>query len=228
MYAQEVRPSQIRQEEFPGCPDNSFCTKETGLNRQKWLEILKKFDEKKINEKEANRLLQEKSGIPIPAWGQDEALKKINTILWDSPCKQHKIPTNKTFIAQTFLKKMMPKNTALFHAQGVLLDESSSPVTLSVLRGDAPLMIMNDSLYYTQDDEGYFYGLLVSKQGNITLTSVQSIKNFPREISCTKEQIEIFTKIAPSPNFFQGYFCKEIWNTKTKNYQSIILGWSCN
>lgn len=214
--------------DFPGCPENSFCKKETGIHRTEWLKILTSFTEKKINEKEANLLVQKKTGIPIPSWASEEALKKPLTILWDSPCKQHKIPTNKTYIAITFLNKLLPKNNVLFHAPAILLDEKKNPRKIMVLRGDTPLFIVNDSLYYTQDDEGHFYGLLISQDGKLALTSIVSDSHYPREVACTKEQIELFTRELPSPNFFQGYYCKEIFNTKTKYYQSIITGWSCN
>lgn len=214
--------------DFPGCPENSYCKKETGAHRTEWLNILTSFTENKIDEKEANRRIQLKTGIPIPSWATEEGLKKPLAILWDSPCKQHKIPTNKAYIAITFLKKLLPKNNVLFHAPAILLDEKKVPRAVMALRGDAPMFIVNDSLYYTQDDDGHFYGLLVSPDGNLTLTQTMKDTHYPREVPCTKEQIEMFTREVPSPNFFQGYYCKEIFNTKTKYYQSVLTAWSCN
>lgn len=214
--------------DYPGCPENSFCQKETGVHRTEWLDMLTKFEQNKISEKEANRIIQQKSGIPIATWATEDGLKKPLAILWDSPCKQHKIPTNKIYIAVTFLKKMLPKNNVLFHSPAVLLNEKKVPQSIMVPRGDAPLFITNGSLYYTQDDEGHFYGLLVSPSGQVSLTKTLSETHYPREVACTKEQIDIFSREVLSPNFFQGYYCKEIWNTKTKLYQSLLMGWSCN
>jgi hypothetical protein len=228
LFLQMALATETLKTEFPGCPENSLCKKETGIIRSEWLEILGKFEQKSIDEKEANRLVQSRTGIPIPAWASEEASKKPLTILWDSPCKQHKTPTNKTYIAVTFLKNLLPKNNILFHAPAVILDDKKVPHLIMVLRGDAPLFISNDSLYYTQDDEGHYYGLLVAPSGRLSLTHILSDTHYPKEISCTLEQIEMFKREIPSPDFFQGYYCKSLWNTKTKNYQSILIGWSCN
>ena len=214
--------------DLPGCPENAICDKATGEHRLKWLEILTKLEQKKINEVEANKLIQKNTGFPIPVWAMEFARKKPLVMLWDSPCKQHNIDTNKTYIGVTFIKKMMEKNNILFHPIAILLDEKKDAHSLPVLRGDAPLFIVNDSLYYTEDDDGHYYGLLISPKGQITLSKVFSDTHYPRETACTKEQIDRFTREAPSPNFFKGYYCKEIWNTQTKFYESIILGWSCN
>jgi hypothetical protein len=220
--------NQITKIDFPGCPENALCPKETGAHRLEWLDILTKFEQKKLSEKEVNKQIQLKLGLPIPLWATEEATKKPLAMLWNSPCKQHNIPTNKTYIAVTFLKNLLPKNNILFHSPAILLDIQNRPHSIMVLRGDAPLFIVNDSLYYTQDDEGHFYGLLVSPQGQLSISKVLFDSHYPREITCSKEQIEMFNRETPSPNFFQGYYCKEIWNTKSKTYQSLLVGWSCN
>lgn len=223
VIAAETNPLDV-----PGCPENSYCSKDTGAHRTEWLNILTKFSEKKIDEKEANIQVQLKSGIPIPIWATEEALKKPLTVLWDSPCKQHKIPTNKAYIGVTFLKKLIPKNNILFHAPAILMDEKKVPHVIPALRGDSPLYIINDSLYYTQDDEGHYYGLLISPTGTLSITQPFSDPHYPREVTCSKQLIDLFMREIPSPNFFQGYYCKEIFNTKTKYYQTILTGWSCN
>lgn len=214
--------------EFPGCPENAFCTKETGAHRKEWLELLNKFDQKLIDEKEANKIIQTKLGMPVTLWATEGHQKRPLVLSWDSPCKQHNIATNKTFIAITYLKKLLDKNNILFHANSIIIDEKQIAHSIQVLRGDAPMYIINDSLYYIQDDDGHFYGILIAPNGQLSITKVFTDNHYPREVTCTKEQVERFTREAPSPNFFKGYYCKEIWNTKLKMYQSLILGWSCN
>jgi len=36
--------------DFEGCPENSYCKKETGANRKKWLDQLKAFSKGEISE----------------------------------------------------------------------------------------------------------------------------------------------------------------------------------
>ncbi len=225
LHAESIEPILL---DLPGCPDNSVCTKETGAVRLEWLEILKNYSINKIDEKETNKQIQKKSGFPIPSWATEAAKSKPMTTFWDSPCKQHQKENEKTYIAITFLKNLLPKNKILFHSPAILTDDKSHSLAIQTLRGEIPLLILNDSLYFTQVDDGYYYGLLISYNGKLSFSKVIKDTHYPKEITCTTEQINLFTKELPSKDFFKGYYCKAIWNLTTKTYNSLIFGWSCN
>lgn len=218
--------------EFEGCPENAYCKKETGHNRKKWIEQLKNFSSGKISEQKLNAFIQAEYGLPVSGWAQEEGSLRPNILLWDSPCKQHSKSTNKYYIAEVFRKNFSPVELKeipnVFFSRAILLDASREPYSVIVPRGDAPLFIKEGSLYFLREDEGVFYGLLIDKFGKFRITKNDTSTEPPKEVVCTKEQLALFNRESPSPNFYQGTYCKEIWDKTTKSYKPMLLGWSCN
>ncbi len=218
--------------EFDGCPENAYCKKETGINRMAWITQLKKFSSGKISEVKLNQNIQSEFGIPVSGWGQENASLLPNILMWDSPCKQHQNPNNKYYITEVFRKNFLQNELKeyphLFFARAILLDKNNQPYSFIVPRGDAPLFIKDGTLYYLREEEGIFYGLYLDKEGHFKITKNETSPEPPKESTCTNEQIALFLREAPSPNFFQGQYCKEIWDKTTKSYKKILLGWSCN
>ena len=92
--------------EFPGCPENAFCKKNTGEVRQKWIEELDQFIKNKISESIFNQNLQKNHGMPVASWALEEASILPNIVMWDSPCSQHKKEASKFYISEIFKKNL--------------------------------------------------------------------------------------------------------------------------
>jgi hypothetical protein len=218
--------------EFEGCPENAYCKKETGINRKKWIEQLRNFSAGKISEQKLNTFVQAEYGLPVSGWGQEEASLRPNILMWDSPCKQHRVSTNKYYIAEVFRKNLnsneLKELPNVFFGRAVLLDSSNQPYSIIVPRGDAPLFVVNGSLFYLREEEGLFYGLLIDRDGRLKVTKNEISTEPAKESVCSKEQIALFNRESPGPSFYQGTFCKDIWDKTTKSYKTMLLGWSCN
>lgn len=231
-FGTELKALEYSKIDFPGCPENAYCKKETGINRQNWILNLKKFSSGKISEQKINELIQSEFGLPVSGWGQEESSLHPNIVMWDSPCKQHRISTNKYYIADVFRKNFNTNElkdlSNIYFSRAVLLDNSNQPYFVVVPRGDAPLFIKNGSLYFLREEEGIFYGLLIDRSGRFQVTKNETSKNPPKEIACSKDQIDLFNRESPGANFYQGTFCKLVWDTTTRSYKSMLLGWSCN
>lgn len=218
--------------EFEGCPENAFCKKETGASRKKWIEQLRQFSAGKISEQKINSFIQSEFGLPVSGWAQEDGSLQPNILMWDSPCRQHSKSTNKYYIAEIFRKNFFPKELKeipnLLFSKAIMLDQSNRPFSVVVPRGDAPLFAVGGSLYFLREEEGIFYGLLIDKDGSFKITKNETSTQPPKETACTKEQVDQFNRESPSPNFYQGTFCKEIWDKTKKSYTTLLLGWSCN
>lgn len=218
--------------EFEGCPENAYCKKETGVTRKNWIEQLKSYTSGKISEQKINAFIQSEYGLPVSGWAQEEGSLQPNILMWDSPCKQHSKSTNKYYIAEIFRKNLSPNELKdvpnIFFSRAILLDKNKAPFSFIVPRGDAPLFMKDGSLYYLREEEGVFYGLLIDKDGKIKITKNETSTEPPKETTCSKEQIDQFNRESPSPNFYQGTFCKDIWDKTAKSYRTMLLGWSCN
>lgn len=218
--------------EYEGCPENAYCKKETGLTRKKWIEDLRSYKNGKISEQKINANLKNEYGLPISAWAQENGSLSPNILMWDSPCKQHQNANNKFYIAEIFKKNLKPEeikdSNSIYFSRAVLLDQNNKPYSYIIPRGDAPLFIKDSQLYFLREEEGIFYGLLISRDGQLKLVKNESSPEAPKEAVCSKEQVALFLREAPSPNFYQGQFCKDIWDVTLKTYRRVLLGWSCN
>ncbi|MGZ3788195.1 MAG: hypothetical protein ACXVLQ_06705 [Bacteriovorax sp.] len=232
MIASNLYALEYSKIDFEGCPENAFCKKETGANRKKWLELLKSFSKGQLSEQKLNAILQSEYGLPVSGWAQEEASLLPNILMWDSPCKQHRSQATKFYISEVFRKNLnandLKEFPTLTFSHALLIENGKSPYTMIVPRGDAPLFMQDGSLYFLREDEGIFYGLMVDKEGRFRITKSEPSANPPKESTCTKEHVALFMREAPSPNFYQGHYCKDIWDKTSKSYKTILLGWSCN
>ena len=185
-----------------------------------------------MSEDKINKFIQSEYGVPVSGWAQEEASLLPNILMWDSPCRQHKSSANKFYITEVFRKNLNPNELkelpTLFFSRALVIENSKNFHTMIVPRGDAPAFIKDDSLYYLREEEGIFYGLLIDKSGRLKVVKNEIPTNLPKEVDCPKDKIVEFTRVAPSPNFYQGTYCKSVWDKTNKNYKTILLGWSCN
>lgn len=232
IFGQKLNALEYSKFEFIGCPENAYCKKETGINRKNWIEQLKIFSTGKISEQKLNSFIQSEFGLPVSGWGQEEASLRPNILMWDSPCKQHRVPSNKYYIAEVFRKNFLSNELKelpnIFFGRAILLDNANQPYSITVPRGDAPLFIKNGSLYFLREEEGIFYGLMIDREGHFKVTKNETSTEPPKESTCTKDQETLFNRESPGSTFYQGTYCKSIWDKTTKSYKTMLLGWSCN
>ncbi len=218
--------------EHLGCPENAYCLKATGLVRKKWLDNLELFNKNKISEEKFNSELQKGDGLPISGWALEEASILPKVLMWDSPCQQHRKNATKFYISEVFRKNLeleeLKNLPTLYFSKAIGIDNNKKIYTLSVPRGDAPFFIRNGAFYFLREDDGKYFGLMIGKNGSLKVTKVETITEQPKEGVCFKEQIDYFLRESPAPNFYQGYYCKDIWDKDNKSYKTMLFGWSCN
>jgi hypothetical protein len=212
------------------CPEDSFCSKETGEKRAQFKSIISSIDHKNI--KLTNDKLTKDGLYPITIWAT-ENLKylEIPVFTWNSPCPQHNIKDSKILIGELFVPSL--KNIDLKKYSGIIFSKIIYKVGNKIKqvvspRGDTPLGFNGNQFYYTKEIDGIYYGLLLNTSGELEIMPPQKIDQLPREINCTKELLEAFYRESPSINFYKGAICKEIWDSKNKTVLPIISGWSCN
>lgn len=218
--------------EHLGCPENAFCLKETGAARKKWLDNLELFNKNKISEDQFNSDLQKGDGIPVSGWALEEASVLPKIVMWDSPCQQHRKNATKFYISDVFRKNLfadeLKNHSTLYFAKAIGLDENKKIYTVTIPRGDAPFYSKDGSYYFLREDEGKYYGLTIGKSGSLRVTKVETIAEPVKEGICFKEQIDYFLRESPAPNFYQGYYCKDVFDKNSKSYKTLLFGWSCN
>lgn len=226
--------------EFPGCPENSFCSLETGKTKQAWSETIDLLTKSKTNLQEVNKKIKQNTGHPISGWAKEEAQILPNIIMWDSPCKNHKGDLGTYYISEFFVKKindqLLRDYSNLYFPKAYIVNAKKEMTSQFVSREDLPSFASDKGLHYLKSDEGKFYGLIITKEGHIEISDVAEFTRRPEnskiqpmiDAICTKEQIDLFKKEAPNSLFYEGYYCKNIWNISTKNFDNILFGRSCD
>jgi len=210
-----------------GCPSNSKCSQKMGIIRQQWVSIAKARNKNPLRKLKS---FASSYGTPISLWAKTSAEKNKEFIIWDSPCPNHNNEKlDKFLIVDTFSKNLkdleaikdlvVPKS---------ILNKGKSFSTLSVLRGDAPIALKGNILYYVKEVEGLYYGLELKTSGELRVVSVPKIRNYPHEVTCSKEILEKMKPLQKFENLHTGIYCKNIWDINTSSYSTMAFGWSCH
>lgn|GEM_PF-689606 len=226
--------------EFKGCPENSHCSREMGAKRLQWVELLTQLNiEKKLDTINEVQNFQKEHGLPIPMWGFAPSLVDKNIISWNSSCPHHNREIKEVFHAISMIKsfneleehnlnnpdidqkiKVLPKK--------IWLEEKSGDIVeFRIPRGFLPTMIIRDQLYFTMEEKGIYYGLLVDRDGNMKVTPTQTSAVPSKEVPCSKALKNQFDKWAFSDRLYQDSYCKAIWDKENETYQVLMIGWSC-
>ncbi|OUR99966.1 hypothetical protein A9Q84_02740 [Halobacteriovorax marinus] len=210
-----------------GCPTNAKCSKKMGIIRQQWVSIAKAGTKKPLNKLKS---FASSYGVPIPLWGKSGAEKNKDLIIWDSPCSNHNNEELERFsIVNIFSKnlKSLEGKSDLIIPKSILKNRTHTRA-LNVLRGDAPIALRGDILYYIKEVEGLYYGLELKTSGQLRVVKVPKISNYPHEVTCSKEILEQMKPLQKHANLHKGIYCKNIWDLNTSSYSTMAFGWSCH
>jgi hypothetical protein len=212
-------------EEIEGCPENSYCTKEVGKLRLGFINALKKLRE---NPNIINEFIN-KNGILFPVWPKKYDEKKM-MIAWDAPCKSK--TESKQLIGEYFLKKLNLEsennNNFDFHYSFLILNENGNYNIYPIPRGDTPLKMTKDGLYFLRSEDSIFYGLNILRTGKIKIVNALKVKELPQNTECPKELEVAFLRHASLRPYYKDVFCKKILDDRTGKMTTIALGRTCN
>lgn len=226
--------------EFEGCPENSHCSKEMGAKRLKWVQLLNELSiNKELNTIAAIENFHQENGLPIPMWGFPASLADEEIISWNSSCPHHNLEIKEVFHAQMMIKSFNQleehnlKDKALDRKLKVLpkkiwLEEKTGDVTeFRIPRGFLPSMMIDDQLYFTMEEKGVYYGLLVDRNGNFKVVPTQTLSVEAKEVPCSQALKKHYKNWPLKERLYQDSYCKAIWDKDNETYQVLMIGWSC-
>ncbi len=205
------------QEPPPGCPENAFCTPEMGNIRANWLKAIKSKSIKKIERFRIN------TGVPLGFWSNSP---QKDAISWNSVCGAHNTENYKLYWAEIFVKKLSARKEFILE-KAWKQNKNGKIQSYPIPRGEVPGFIDNTSLVFIREEEGVYYGLRISHNGSLHIFKYPKGIPTSQSINCPKDLVTAFEKHFQNINIYQDHHCKQIWNTKTKNYEKMIFGLSC-
>lgn len=212
--------------QYKGCPENSECDQVMGLQLSRWRELVKKLQQESNSSKQAQflELFRGKYGIPTEFYTTQKSEQGFKPILFDSHCREHRPKDQERILKGTAFVKSLNKDRAIiFKDQSVLevpTGELFTPQKVDVLfgnevvsyylpLGDQPLFIKDKNLHILKEDDGLFFVLIVSPNGDwkigpMDLTKISQYEEARSEVPCPKELI-----ISPT-KYFNVAFCKTV------------------
>ena len=211
------------EHENPGCPLNSICHREMGKKRLKWRQELEHFkgDQGKLLEK-----IKQEQGIPFKVWAKSLDETDKNIIRWDSPCRNHHKREEKVYLAEVFTKNLKELNSPKIIGEKAFILSNNGILSYPIPRKEYPLYMEGPDLIFSLYYDGIYFDLKISPEGELGFLEKPIKKHELEDITCPKELINHFDKFN-TDNFYIGYFCRAIYNTKSGQYRPLLVGLSC-
>ncbi len=228
--------------EFKGCPENSECDQVMGHMLTNWRALVTKLNQAADAQKTAQELenFRSKYGIPVEFYTDQKSQQSFKPALNSSSCKEHNPKTGqKVFIGIGFLKSLSGEKAIIWRDQSqielplknnltpqpVKVYFESGPVTYQLPINDQPLFIKNRELYILREDEGLYYTLKISENGDwkivyLDMTQLSTLEEKRQYVNCPQE------KEKSSP-IFGTEFCKSVWNLEAKKLVVVRMHQGC-
>ncbi|MCK5072997.1 MAG: hypothetical protein KAQ98_06190 [Bacteriovoracaceae bacterium] len=209
-----------------GCPENSYCKKNLGKKRSRWVNFVttlrgsSKFVTRKI---EAFRA---KHGIPIDVWYiEKENREKI--IHWNSICQSHSTKNNKVYVAEIISKNLKKIKTPGIHFEKCLLIHNKKILKFPIPRGQIPLYIDGNRPVFISNIGNHYFGLRVSSKGALNVVPIKFPIKPPVTVDCPEKIKNKLNLSIDGKKVFLHPHCKKIYNGKNKKFEIAMFMRAC-
>ncbi len=229
--------------EIKGCPENSDCDQAMGHLFSKWKDLVQKHK----NSTDQNKISHEfetfraQFGIPIEFYTFEKAKKAYMPATHTSECKEHNPKQGEKILRGTsFIKSIGPAKAFIWRDQSQIelpLNENllPQPVTVFYETGaltyflpinDQPLFIKNKELYILKEEDGVYFMLKVSSQGDwkiisFDLSNIGQFEDKKENINCPESKVK--------PHLAFGHiFCKKVFDADTRKLVTVQMALGCS
>lgn len=235
------------EHQFKGCPENSECDQVMGLQLKRWKDLVSKLRDEGVDPSKRSQfveLFRSKYGIPTEFYTTKKSQQGFKPFYFNSPCKEHnpKQEDQKILKGTAFLKSLSKTKAIVWRdqaqievpvenlliAQPVVVygKETSGPVIYQLALGDQPLFIKDKSLFVIKEEDGFFYTLKVSENGdwkveNLDFTKLSEWEDKRSEVKCPLDS----KKLAHPA--FTVEFCKTVWDEDLKKPLIVKMFQGC-
>lgn len=228
--------------QFKGCPENSECDQVSAHMLTRWKGLITKLKEIPDTNKtsQALELFRAKYGIPTEFYTNQKSQIGFKPVLYSSSCKAHNPKIGEKILKGTSFVKSLSETTAILWrdqaqielpvkenitAQPLRVYYDGSPATYYLPLGDQPLFIKARELYILKEEDGYYYTLKISENGdwkivNLDMSELSVWESKREEVACPKDTHK-------APAIFGTQFCKTIWDVDAKKVIVAKIAMGC-
>lgn len=231
--------------QFKGCLENSECDQVMGLQLSRWKELIDKLKEDKVEAAKKPQfveLFRGKYGIPVEFYTYQKSQQGFKPLLFNSPCKDHnpKDPNQKVLRGIAFVKSLTKEKAVVWRDQTqieVPTDELLMPQPVTVYYpegaktyylplGEQPLFLKNKEMYVLREEDGFFYPLKVSENGDwkiegLDMARLTEWEDKKENATCPKDEKKL------APKVFGVEFCKSVWDEDSKKTVVVKMHQGC-
>jgi hypothetical protein len=230
------------EHEFKGCPENSECDQVMGHMLSRWKTLISKLKEISDSNKNAQalELFRSKYGIPVEFYTNQKSQLSFKPVLHSSPCRDHNLKTTEKILrGMAFIKSISNEKAVIWRDQSqieiplkdhltpqpVKVYYETGPVTYQIPINDQPLFIKNRELYILKEEDGFYFNLKISENGNwqivnLDMTQLSTLEEKRQEAVCPTDKEK-------DPGIFSTVFCKTVWDMETKKTVTMKLLQGC-
>jgi len=231
------------EHEFKGCPENSECDQVMGHMLKRWKTLVSNLRESTDYAKNAQaiEMFRGKYGIPVEFYTNQKSQISFKPALNSSSCKEHnpKPPGVKIFRGISFMKSMTMDTAMIWRDQALIelpikdnlilqpvkVYYSTGAITYNLPIDDQPLFIKGKELYVLKEEDGFYYVLKISENGDWKIVSVDFTQlsvweNKRQNVACPTEKEK-------NPTVFNNEFCKTVWDEETKKVITVRMEQGC-
>ncbi|MGE3608198.1 MAG: hypothetical protein AB7I27_01325 [Bacteriovoracaceae bacterium] len=237
--------SENYEHQHKGCPENSECDQVMGIQLERWKTLISKVRENKIEPSKKAALIElfrAKYGIPVEFYTNKKSQQGLKPLFFNSPCREHNPKSGDKVLRGTAFIKSMNKDKAIVWRDQTQIEVPTSdllipqPVTVYFPErnaefvlplNDQPLLIKNKELLVLREEDGLFYMLKVSENGdwkveNWDFSHLSTWENKKETVKCPQDKVKKTSKI------FEVEFCKTIWDEDLKKTVIVKLHQGCS
>lgn len=210
-----------------GCPENSICSEQMGKKMERWENFVKKLANSpgKTEKLEAFR---KKHGLPMAFLARKESALALDPVLFASRCELHNPKDRKKTVYKgiQFFRNDPQSQSAMFDPVFVFGPDKNEKLVYQVPYEEAPIMLEGKNLVLAREYDNFFYYLSVSPEGKwkVVRPSEEHLKTALRrfaDVDCPAQEKNL------NKETHLKTYCKSVWNSKTKQNQTLRLAWSC-
>lgn len=229
--------------QFKGCPENSECDQVMGHMLTRWKNLISKLREGNLtNEKKAQalELYRKKYGIPAEFYTFQISQQGFKPVLYNSSCKDHNPKSGeRTLKGIAFLKSLSAQKAIIWRDQSLLevplknniipqpvkVYFENSETTYQLPLEDQPLFIKNKNLYVLKEEDGFYYMLEISLNGdwkivNVDFTKLSYWEEKRQNVACPADKEK-------AHGTFKSEFCKTVWDEDAKKLLTVRMQQGC-
>lgn len=228
--------------EIKGCPENSECDQVSGLMLSRWKSFITKLKEIPDPAKTSQALeaFRAKYGIPSEFYTNQKSQMGFKPVLYSSSCRDHNPKQgDKVLKGISFIKSLSNDTAVIWRDQSqielplkdnmtpqpVRVYFDGKPITYYLPLNEQPLFIKARELYVVKEEDGFYYTLKVSENGdwkivNLDMSQLSTWEDKRSEVPCPKDTEK-------APVVFGSEFCKSVWDVDAKKVVPVKMHLGC-